>query len=180
MAQFAAVGVAYAAEAESKRKLSRKIKYAEFSFACKILSNRTSTTLTMGEFILLEFMRLGCINADEIETIRGKFLEMDKLQKGELSLIDLHQIGAVILDKYSLRAGISSADLAALSASSYSDDGRRKSLLATNNNKKEVKVKSQSVSTEGASNNQYKSNRSVDKGNDQHTHHFEIDVEHAN
>jgi len=173
-AQFAALGVAHAAEAENKLKLNRKIKFAEFSFACKILSHRTSTTLSMGEFILLEFMRMGCIEAEEIESIRAKFVEMDKLCKGELSLNDLHQIGEVLIDKHSLRAGISPSDLAALSASSYMQDGKRKSSLAKKN-------KASRNINEMACIKNDKSSKSCSVGSskDQHNHHFEVDVENS-
>jgi hypothetical protein len=103
MSQFAAAGVAYAAEAENQRRLHRKIKYSEFSFACRILSNSTSTTLTMGEFILLEFMRLGRVDADQIDKIRDRFLKLDKQQKGELSLEDLERAQVVVIDKHTIR-----------------------------------------------------------------------------
>jgi hypothetical protein len=37
------------------------------------LYDSTSTTLTMGEFMLMEFIRLGCIETDQIDTIKAKF-----------------------------------------------------------------------------------------------------------
>eukprot|EP01035_Chromulina_nebulosa_P035671 gene35671-47962_t len=83
MGQFAAMGISYAAEKESKKKLYRAITLNEFNFACKILSSSTSTTLTMGEFILMEFIRL-----------------------------DLFQSNAIVLDKHSVREGIHNVDSA--------------------------------------------------------------------
>eukprot|EP01036_Dinobryon_divergens_P028308 gene28308-37239_t len=106
MGQFAAMGISYAAEKESKKKLYRAITLNEFNFACKILSSSTSTTLTMGEFILMEFIRLGCINADQIDTIK------DTMNNGELSLEDLFQSNAIVLDKHSVREGIHNVDSA--------------------------------------------------------------------
>lgn len=94
------MGIAYALGAENKKKLDRKITICEFQYACKILSHSTSTTLNMGEFILLSFMRLGHIDKHQIDVIRAKFLELDVDGKGELSQSDLQRLGAMVLDKH--------------------------------------------------------------------------------
>jgi hypothetical protein len=176
MGQFAAVGVAYAAEAENKRKLHRKITYAEFNFACKVLSNSSSTTISMGGFILLEFMRLGFIDAGQINAIRDKFLEFDKAGKSELSLEDLHRIGAIVIDKHSMRSGVTTLDMV---INNEMDTSKNAEKLSTNFQQKN------NLSTEtsgGIGDNLNLVN--ISKGEeevcgDHHTYLFEIDVEEA-
>jgi hypothetical protein len=99
LSRFGLIGVQYAIKAERDSRLKRKITINEFTFACKLLSHSQSTTLNMGEFILLELMRLGQIDSVELIKIRDYFLELDVQQKGELSLEDLQSMGALALDR---------------------------------------------------------------------------------
>jgi hypothetical protein len=49
----------------------------------------------MGEFILLELMRLGQTNAEQIEMLKVRFQTLDARQEGELNLDDLKTTGLV-------------------------------------------------------------------------------------
>ena len=124
------MGVSYAQAAANKKRLLSKIKEREFYYACKLLSKPTSKTLTMGEYMLLEFMRLGYISHHQIDSIVKKFKELDEEGKGELSLMDLHKRDAIKIDKYSMKHLTDSLDvlppeLAVLAnAASSDEDGK--------------------------------------------------------
>lgn len=99
MGQISALGVAFAYSEESKRMLNSNISKQEFDFACKLLSDNTSTTVSMGEFILLELMRFGCADAEQILQIRSKFMELDQKNRGELSIEEIQERNILNFDK---------------------------------------------------------------------------------
>jgi hypothetical protein len=70
----------------------------EFIFSANILSpeGHKSTSLNQGEFILLNFMRLGIVSGEQIEQFSEQFRELDTAKRGVLELEDLQKIGVVV------------------------------------------------------------------------------------
>jgi hypothetical protein len=97
-AQFALQSLSYATELQQAKLLRAPIKEAEFIFAANILSE-SSDTLQMGEFILLELMKLGCTDQEQITRLKQKFYLLDKDLKGVLNLEDLRLSGRIISSK---------------------------------------------------------------------------------
>lgn len=75
--------------------MERPIADTDFLFAANILSVKGSKTLTQGEFILLELMRLGRINASQINAMKKRFRSLDKQNRRELDFDELKQSGHV-------------------------------------------------------------------------------------
>jgi hypothetical protein len=96
--QFASSIMAYATELRQAKLLRAPIQEAEFIFAANILSE-SSDTLQMGEFILLELMKLGCTDQGQINRLKQKFHELDKDHKGVLNLSDLRLSGRIVSSK---------------------------------------------------------------------------------
>lgn len=96
MAQFARSAVARVVESREAKLLSRPIEDAEFIFAANVLSPAGSETLVLGEYILLELMRLGQTNQNQIEKIKKNFYRLDKHKVGELFIDDLRLAGHVV------------------------------------------------------------------------------------
>lgn len=67
------LGIGYAADANAERRLHQQIKASEFAYACTVLSTPESETLLLGEFILLELMRLGITDSDQIDALKARF-----------------------------------------------------------------------------------------------------------
>lgn len=96
IAQVARYTVIMALRAREDKLLNTPITDADFLFAANILSPEGSETLVMGEFILLELMRLGLTNPAQIENIKAKFRRIDKERRGELDIDALRKIGVVV------------------------------------------------------------------------------------
>ncbi len=99
--QFAHLAVGRAIAAREEKMLRRPIEDAEFIFAANILSPEGSETLVLGEYILLELMRLGQTNQHQIELMKKRYYELDKEKRGELDIWDLQQSGRVVPRKLS-------------------------------------------------------------------------------
>ena len=100
MGNFAFLLARHAVAAHSQRMVRKPINREEFMFTANLLSARghLSTSLNMGEFILLNFMRLGMITGDQIVQFREQFRELDPDGKGVLELAELEDLGIVIRD----------------------------------------------------------------------------------
>jgi hypothetical protein len=96
LAQISRFAVDATMEARQQSLLNAPITDADFLFTANILSPQGSTTLVMGEYLLLELMRLGATNQQQIEEIKKKFYKIDCEQKGELEIEDLRKSGVVI------------------------------------------------------------------------------------
>ena len=94
--QFAHIAVGRAIAAREEKMLSRPIEDAEFIFAANILSPEGSQTLVLGEYILLELLRLGQTNQQQIEVLKKRFYALDKDKVGELAIWDLQRTGQVV------------------------------------------------------------------------------------
>jgi hypothetical protein len=94
--QFAHIAVGRAMARQEEKMLSRPIEDAEFIFAANILSPEGSETLVLGEYILLELMRLGQTNQQQIEAMKKRFYQLDQENRGELNIWDLQQSGRVV------------------------------------------------------------------------------------
>eukprot|EP01031_Cornospumella_fuschlensis_P036791 gene36791-44631_t len=96
LAEWAQLAVAKALRKREQDLLNTPIEDAEFLFAANILSPQGSETLVLGEYILLELMRLGLTNQAQIESIKRKFYDLDKQRCGELDINDLREAGVVV------------------------------------------------------------------------------------
>lgn len=101
ISHFARITVGKAMKARQEELISRPIEDAEFIFAANVLSPEGSTTLVLGEYILLELMRLGATNQKQIDILKRKFYELDKEKRGELDIEDLQMAGKVVPRKLS-------------------------------------------------------------------------------
>lgn len=97
--QYARLVISKTVQYQEEKLLNRPIEDAEFIFAANILSPEGSETLVLGEYILLELMRLGITNKRQIENMKEKFLELDTLNRGELDIDDLRKEGKVVESK---------------------------------------------------------------------------------
>lgn len=97
--QFADLAIIYAREKKYAKILAQPVTKEEFMFAANLLSDEGSTTLVLGEYMLLELMRLGQTDGAQIETIRQKFLRLDEDDSGQLSLEELTAKGHVVPKK---------------------------------------------------------------------------------
>ncbi len=78
------------------RLMDRPIEDSQFLYAANVLSPEGSETLVMGEYIILELLRLGLVDQARIEQFKQKFYELDVHNKGELEFSDLHAIGKIV------------------------------------------------------------------------------------
>lgn len=100
MGQFAGMGIQYVTHKFNKKLLKRPIETDEFLYAANILSQQGSSTLVLGEYILLELIRLGLTTPEQIDEIKMRFKDLDDKNEGELSLKTLKDNGAVIQSKH--------------------------------------------------------------------------------
>ena len=63
--------------------LNSPIGEEEFIFACNVLSPAGSDTLVCGEFILLQLMRSGIIDADSVQDLKDRFETLDVDKRGD-------------------------------------------------------------------------------------------------
>jgi hypothetical protein len=101
LAQIARYTVGWVLRWREDDLLDQPIEDAEFLFAANILSPEGSETLVLGEYILLELMRLGVSNQLQIEEIKRRFQQLDVRRCGELELADLRNQGQVVPRKLS-------------------------------------------------------------------------------
>lgn len=94
--QVARITVAASLQEHQKQLLRKPIEDADFIFAANVLSPEGSTTLVLGEYILLELMRLGATDQHQIEYMKRKFYQLDRMKRGELRLEDLRSSGMVV------------------------------------------------------------------------------------
>ncbi len=97
--QFARMVIQETINYREKQLLNRPIVDEEFIFAANVLSPEGSETLVLGEYILLELMRLGSTNQKQIETMKKRFKQLDVLKIGELDIDDLKKSGQVVPTK---------------------------------------------------------------------------------
>lgn len=96
MAQMARYTIGWLLRQRQEMLLNRPIEDAEFLLAANVLSPEGSETLVLGEYILLELMRLGRTNLRQIEEIKRRFHQLDKQKLGELELSQLQRDGLVV------------------------------------------------------------------------------------
>jgi len=98
MGNFAFLLASRSMEAHILRMVRQPINHDEFIFSANILSpeGHKSTSLNQGEFILLNFMRLGIVSGEQIEQFSEQFRELDTAKRGVLELEDLQKIGVVV------------------------------------------------------------------------------------
>lgn len=96
LSQFARIAVQKAVRARERSLLGKPIKDQDFLFAANVLSPEGSTTLLLGEYILLELMRLEQTDQAQIESLKKKFFELDEQHCGELDIDDLRKAGVVV------------------------------------------------------------------------------------
>lgn len=96
LAQVSRFAVSYALREREDQLLNKPIEDADFLFAANILSPEGSTTLVLGEYILLELMRLGVTDQAQIESMKRKFVELDRHKRDELDIDDLRAKGLVV------------------------------------------------------------------------------------
>ncbi|MCL4418116.1 MAG: hypothetical protein M1365_15765, partial [Actinobacteria bacterium] len=99
LAQFSRLVVGFIVYARQDEQMNQPIEDVDFIFAANVLSPEGSVTLVLGEYILLELMRMGQTNRHQIESIKKKFYQLDKLKRGELDIDDLIKIGKVVKRK---------------------------------------------------------------------------------
>jgi hypothetical protein len=99
MGQYARFFISQTIRYREQELLNRPIEDAEFLFAANILSPEGSETLVLGEYLLLELMRLGITNKTQIEIMKKKFNGLDVLNRGELDIDDLRREGKVVPNK---------------------------------------------------------------------------------
>jgi hypothetical protein len=90
--------IGYAAEANAESRLHKKIKAAEFAYACTVLSTSDQETLLLGEFILLELMRLGITDRDQIEALKAKFYKIAPSKASCITFDDMIRSGLLDTD----------------------------------------------------------------------------------
>ena len=95
LGQFGMIVMGYAADANAEKRLHQQIKISEFVYACTVLSSTESKTLQVGEFILLELMRLGVTNIDQIEALKGRFYKVAPEGASEIGVEDLIRKGLI-------------------------------------------------------------------------------------
>ncbi len=79
--------------------LQDPIDDADFLFAANVLSPQGSTTLLMGEYILLQLLRTGQTTEDQVNRFKRRFMQLDKARAGELSLSQLQEMGVAVKRK---------------------------------------------------------------------------------
>jgi hypothetical protein len=94
--QYARMAVKKTLRYREQNLLKRPMEDAEFLFAANVLSPEGSETLVLGEYILLELMRLGITDPRQIEAMKRKFHELDTLNRGEIDIDDLKSAGKVV------------------------------------------------------------------------------------
>ena len=97
MSNFAFYIARHAIHMHAQRMVRTPVNYDEFLFSANLLSAKghLSTSLNMGEYVLLNFMRLGVISGDQIVEFRDQFRELDKNDRGVLELKELEELGIV-------------------------------------------------------------------------------------
>jgi hypothetical protein len=85
----------YADNANAERRLHQQLKLSEFAYACTILSTPDSKTLSEGEFILLELMRLGITDRDQIDSFKERFSNVVQSGSNVVSVEDLVKSGMI-------------------------------------------------------------------------------------
>eukprot|EP01035_Chromulina_nebulosa_P020007 gene20007-25980_t len=98
--EYASIIIRKAIERRNFELLSRPLESDEFMFAANILSPEGSDTLVCGEYILLELMRLGKTNANQIVRLKEKFHQLDKDNSSTLDIEDLQAHGMIIQSKH--------------------------------------------------------------------------------
>ena len=73
----------------------KPIREEDFLFAANLLSDPGSQSLTCGEFILLDLMRSGIVDASRIQTLKDLFIQYDVDKVGSLDMTDLIRLGAI-------------------------------------------------------------------------------------
>ena len=73
----------------------KPIREEDFLFAANLLSEPGSQSLTCGEFILLDLMRSGIVDASRIQTLKDLFIQYDVDKVGSLDMTDLIRLGAI-------------------------------------------------------------------------------------
>eukprot|EP01040_Poterioochromonas_malhamensis_P000159 gene158-165_t len=96
IAQYARLVFGPLAVERELRLMDRPIEDSQFLYAANVLSPEGSETLVMGEYIILELLRLGLVDQARIEQFKQKFYELDVHNKGELEFSDLHAIGKIV------------------------------------------------------------------------------------
>ena len=99
LGQFAGIAVEHAAEQKRKERMEQPIESRDFHYAATLLSEEHSSTLELGEFIILELMRLGVADRKQIRQIRNRFKELDIKKNSVLDYEELRLGGYVIEGK---------------------------------------------------------------------------------
>lgn len=86
----------YVLEQHYTQLLFSPIKEEEFLFACNLLSPEGSETLQLGEYILLELMRSGAVDANTIQDLKERFTILDSTKRGYLDVIDMIRMHIVV------------------------------------------------------------------------------------
>lgn len=97
--QFAGLAVVRAAEAKRRERMQQPIEAHDFHYASTLLSDKDSTTLEMGEFIILELMRLDIVDRKQIKSITARFKELDIKRNNVLDFEELRLGGYIIEGK---------------------------------------------------------------------------------
>ena len=90
-------------EQHDEDQLSKPILEEEFLYCCQLLSEEGSTSLNMGEFILLELMRSKQVDVATIQLLKSIFIKYDEAlppKKGQLDLNDMISLKAVVPQVY--------------------------------------------------------------------------------
>jgi hypothetical protein len=96
IAQYAIIFFGPLSIAQEQKLMDRPIEDAQFLFAANVLSPEGSETLVLGEYILLELLRLKLVDQERIEMLKRKFYELDIHRKEELDISDLQASGKII------------------------------------------------------------------------------------
>ena len=101
LGKYGNIFASYALQQHNYKQLQSPIKEEEFLYACNLLSPPGSVTLNLGEYILLELMRVGSVDAETIQELKDRFLYLDNLisntrNSGTLDLDDMIRIHAVL------------------------------------------------------------------------------------
>ena len=85
-----------------EEELIKKISLEEFYYSANIFTKAhedKKKTLVLGEFILMELMRLGITNKEEIMTIQNTFEVIDVEKNGEIDLKTLKKLDLIDTSK---------------------------------------------------------------------------------
>jgi hypothetical protein len=70
---------------------------SEFKVAALLLSPHSSeTSVSCGEYVLFELIRLGYISEDDVRDLKERFLEFDPERKGYLHIDEMRKLGIVV------------------------------------------------------------------------------------